>query len=249
MSMPRLRWQDCDPVFEAIAREGLVPILVGGQAVNLWLDYYARVGGPVALGAPVASKDIDVLGDLPMAQRCAAVLGGRCTPINSQKLAVPMVAILRIGPEEGGVRVDFQMGSDPNDKAELEAAAIPLPTPWGTVSVMHPLHLLKSRTFNVLDAWHEGKRKYDNPHGLRQLQSAMDVFRCYVRELVSRGDTRRVLNNFEDLFRFADGDFGTRLWARKKIDLFRCIEALAGLPDGFYEKRFPQMWKRMILRR
>lgn len=233
-----------------MAREHLTPVLVGGQAVNLWVEYYARTSARADwLGAPVASKDIDVVGDLAMAERCATVLGGRCTPIDSQKHAVPMVATLRIGPENEGVQLDFQQRSDPNDNKELEDAAVPLRTIWGSVLVMHPLHLLKSRTFNVLEVWRGGKRKYDNPHGLRQLQSAMDVFRCFVRESLAAGRVRPVLNNYGDLFRFANGDLGTRLWDGKKIDLFRCIEPLTGLPEKFYAKRFPQMWETMVLRR
>lgn len=247
MNRPRLRWQDCDPVFKAIAKAGIDPgpILVGGQALNLWLEYYAREGGPVVLGAPVASKDIDVLGDLAMAERCALTLGGRCTPINPLKHAVPMVAIVHVED----VRIDFQIDSEPNTKAEIEGAAIPLPTPWGAVTVMHPLHLLLSRAYNVSEIWLNGKRKYDNPYGLRQLQGAMDVFRCFARELTRRGDGRKMPRSYEALFAYANSDRGERLWSRKGIDLFRCIEPLTDLPEGFHQERFPRMWETMILRR
>lgn len=237
-----LTWRECDDIFADLYAAGLEPIVVGGQAVNLWIDYYSKEGA--CLAVPIASKDIDVVGDVELAAECALALKARCRRVNRVREAVPINAIVFVGDEKDGLKIDFQDGSDPNPPKEIEVHAVPLPTEWGKVRVMHPLHCVKSRIYNVLEIRHKGKLKYDNTHGRAQMHAAMRVFRHFTEELVAIDDgPRKVLKLYEDLFKFAKGPLGTKLWDSKRIDVFDCIQPLTTLPKEFQETRYPQMRK------
>ena len=235
-------WEDCDPVFRQLFLQGLRPIVVGGQAVNLWVDHYSRSYSEFS--APVASKDIDVIGDLALAQRCAQVLKGCCKAVDRTKSAVTMSAVVMLGEDENALRIDFQDGSAPNDLDEIERDAIPLPTQWGEVKVMHPLHCLKTRVFNVLEIWHKSEKKYDNARGLAQLRASIDVVRYFARDrLQAPGGTRKVLNLYEEIFKFSRSSLGEKLWQAKQIDVFSCVEPHDALPERFRIVRYAQMQK------
>lgn len=236
-------WNDCETVFRELHAQGIDPIVVGGQAVNLWLDYY---GADIqALAAPVASKDLDVIGDQDLAQRCSDVLHARYIPINRTKSAVPMNAIVSLGDDEHALKIDFQDGSEPNTIDELQAAAVRLPTAWGTVCVMHPLHCLKTRVHNVLEIWHKGEKKYANDHGRAQMRAAMVIFRHFAQELAGKdGGPRKVIKNYESLFEFALEGAGEKLWFKERVNLIDCIEPHQELPEMFRTVRYPQMCAR-----
>jgi hypothetical protein len=107
---------------------------------------------------------------------------------------------------------------------------------------MHPLHCLKTRVYNVLEIWHDGKRKYANDHGRAQMHAATVIFRRFARELaVQEEGPRKVLKIYESLFEFALDSTGKKLWAQERVNLIDCIEPLQELPEMFRTVRHPQM--------
>ncbi|MHB8878784.1 MAG: hypothetical protein ACYC8T_34215 [Myxococcaceae bacterium] len=52
-------------------------VLVGGQAVNFWADYYAKTDPVLAGRQPFTSKDIDFRGNQKAVESCAERLGRR----------------------------------------------------------------------------------------------------------------------------------------------------------------------------
>jgi hypothetical protein len=70
MGAPRLRtYREIAECLARIGGEELV--LVGGQAVGFWVDRYFDLIPELAVGAPYASKDIDVRGDRRTVEACA----------------------------------------------------------------------------------------------------------------------------------------------------------------------------------
>jgi hypothetical protein len=233
-------WSDCDPIFRRLYEEELRPIIVGGQAVNLWVDYYHPSLG--AGRAPIASKDIDVLSEGDLAQRCARALNARYRPVNRSREATPMSAIVVLGENDDALRIDFLDCSEPNPVEHLLRDAVRLPTAWGEVSVMHPLHCMKSRIYNVMEIWQGGVKKYDTVHGLAQMKAAMDVVKLFARErLNAEGGVRKVLKIYEEIFEFGLSPLGQKLWDAKGVDVMSCVEPLPELPTEFLSKRYPQM--------
>ncbi len=217
-------------------------MIVGGQAVNLWAAYFSA---KLTYYGMVASKDLDALGNYSLAADCANAIPGAILREVSALRAVPMSAIVEV-PIEGDrmLRIDFQRDSAPISGDEIERTAVEIPVGSGQkVRVMHPRHCLMSRTYNVVEIWVKDKKKYDNPIGLRQLQTAMAIFRLFMRELLANAadGPKQVQANYESLFQFLTKEHGKRLWETKKIDLFSCIEPLDGLHEKFLERRYPKM--------
>lgn len=235
-----LRWSECESLFKKLHARNLHPVLVGGQAVNFWADYLSAAGP--GFGAPIASKDIDVLGGADLAEECANALEGRCKRINGREAAVNFTAVLMADVAGGSAQIDFQNGSEPNSAEELERDALEIQLAWGAVRVMHPLHCLRSRVHNVLKIYcPDGRKKYDNPHGLKQLLTSIDVMGAFSRYLLGKRDPRVVLRNYEEVFKFARSKLGTGIWESKHINVFSCVVPWIGLPEKFYEKRYPEM--------
>lgn len=235
--MSELDWERIDAHLRTLSEAGLHPVVVGGQALNAWSDYFSARGRNVD---PIASKDIDLVGSTSDARKAAQVLGIRFTAISARKAAVRLNAVLL--SEDKSLRIDFMPGSAPNADAEIQEAAVPLPTKWGSVRVMHPLHCLRSRVYNVLEAHIGGEKKYDNERGLAQMRASREILELFLHELVAteRGP-RKVLKIQEALFEFALSDLGVRIWHAKTFDVFTPARPLPELGEAFAQKRYPQM--------
>lgn len=169
-----LSWLDCDESVRQIRQAGIDPVVVGGQALNAWIDYFGE--SFASRLRAVTSKDLDLVGSADDARIAARALGLQFKPVNARKAAIRLNAVLL--SEDNSLRIDFLPGSPPNTDSEVQEAAVSLPTNWGSVRVMHPLHCLRSRVYNVLEARIDGEKKYDNERGLAQML-------CFARDFGS----------------------------------------------------------------
>lgn len=232
-----LDWQRVDDYLKTLCEAGLHPVVVGGQALNAWSDYFTARGRNVD---PIASKDLDLVGSTGDARKAASALGLSFKPIDARKAAVRLNAVLL--SEDKSLRIDFMPGSEPNADAEIQEAAVPLPTKWGSVRVMHPLHCLRSRVYNVLEAHIGGEKKYDNERGLAQMQVSREILELFLQELVAtKLGPRKVLKIQEALFQFALSNLGLRIWHAKTFDVFTPAQPRPELGEAFAQKRYPQM--------
>ena len=93
-------------LFQAIDREDLDLILVGGQAINIWASYYASQAPKLKEYLPFSSADLDFYGGKIEAIACQKILGGTIN-LNQDFEPSPNTGVLIVPTELQPLRVDF----------------------------------------------------------------------------------------------------------------------------------------------
>lgn len=215
-------------------------VLVGGQAVNLWVEQYLPRSSWLTEKAPFTSKDIDFCGSARLAMACATALGGRCTVPRLDDMT-PCTGVVEYTDQFARVRtLDFLGAPFGLDAREVHDMAIvhEQETPKGVLElrVLHPVHMLESRASNVARL-----PGYRSPHGLKQLRASVECAREFLRDLLNDGRARDVLRLNERIFRFALRDSGMGVWVSDGVSVFDAVLRDPRLPEAFERVRVPQM--------
>ncbi|HEU4729666.1 MAG TPA: hypothetical protein VFT22_17345 [Kofleriaceae bacterium] len=131
-------------------------VLVGGQAVNFWANFYEDRAPELAVHAPYTSKDIDFLGSREAVRECAKRLGGKAKVATLDDMNTPSTGLVVFVDENHHTRqIDFLGSVAGVDGAEVvdTAASATISdadgTPIASFLVMNPLLSLRSRVHNV----------------------------------------------------------------------------------------------------
>ncbi|HVZ36227.1 MAG TPA: hypothetical protein VG963_27555 [Polyangiaceae bacterium] len=223
-------------------------VLVGGQAVNFWVQTYLSRSHALLAEVPFTSKDVDFCGSARAAQLCARALGGTC---NVPRLddVTPCTGIVQyVDQFSRRLTLDFLGAPFGLDSREVSEMAITFEeqTARGPLElkVMHPVHVLESRASNV-----NGLPGYRSPNGLKQLRAAVVCAQEFARDLLDDGRIRDVLRLNERVFRFATRQHGIGVWLRDGISVFDAVLRDPRLPTAFETVRYPQMLRELEQRR
>ncbi|MCA9675609.1 MAG: hypothetical protein KC464_11280 [Myxococcales bacterium] len=215
-------------------------VLVGGQALNFWANYYEARVAELAAGAPYMSKDIDFLGSHDAVSECARRLGGKAKLTTLDDMNTPNTGIVMFLDDDGHLRqIDFlgSLAGIPETYYESLDANI-LDANDATVAilrVMDPISCLKSRAHNV--AYLPG---YQTEHALNQLRAAILCAREFGRDLLAE-DPFEALKCNEHVFGIARYGAGPFVYVRYGIDVLGAVVDDAGMPDAFYTERLPRV--------
>lgn len=202
-------------------------ILVGGNAVVFWSQYYQTGHSTESL-----TTDIDFFGtksdlletseglDLPHEDFFPDM--GDPTP-NSGKMVIHDDGNL------GVVEVDFLRCVTGLGNSEISKRAVEVSVGGMTMRVLHPLHCLESKLANLLN--HPSKR---DAFGLEQARIAVDVVRKYLETL--NGDERRFINESKNVFEISRSEAGIYSKVEFGIDSFSSIPDSFELFDSSLEK-------------
>jgi len=226
-------------------------VLVGGQALNFWADYYLPNVKELAAGWPYTSKDIDFCGTRHAVVDCAKRLGGRAV-LPDDFDGVNAGAVLYLDSADGEQRrIDFITAPYGLSAEDVQQTAIPVDVtdehgqPTGvTFTVMNPERCMESRVANVIGL---GAR---SDHSMKQLRASVFCAREFLRELLAAGHHRAVLNLNERIFEFCLNNLHGRVAAAQTgIDPFDAVLCSPELPEKFNAIRCPQMQRRLSERR
>lgn len=224
-------------------------ILVGGQAVSIWMRMLQPLSSELSETEPVTSKDIDFEGGVQAVRRAGELLSGR-VKIATIDDHTPNTGLVMFVDSTGVDReidfIDAPLGLDHRDVRdtavqlmlpdEKRDATIPL---W----VMHPERCMESRVVNAIDL------RKTQPLALRQLRASVTCARLWSQVILDNEDVpedervRAVLRLNERIFkkcirdkRFRDVvlDHGVNPFDAILVDDPR-------LPDQLRERRYPQM--------
>ncbi len=222
------------------ASESLV--LVGGQALKVWVDRYEVV---LPERFAFVSSDVDFLAEsaasVDAVRGLARALGGRAIfPKRRGALTALVGQAVKVLDDDEVFNVDVLhriFGADDG----VRARAVELRLPEATFRVMHPLDVLKSRLDNLY-----GLPEKQNDLGKAQLRAAIEMVRGFQRDAIAtvtaargrRPVTLRFASFIEGL---ATGDAGKKVAARHEIHVADAIEPSAVPNREFRERKLPRL--------
>jgi hypothetical protein len=222
---PHLTAEEVELVLERLTPLKDQLVLIGGQALNLWVEHYSATP-ELADIYPTTSKDLDFCGGQEIIQRSADLLGGwaelysvaqRTTGAGRVICSTGTIDFLR---EPLGVPVE-----------QLQRRAVVLEA----VRVMHPLDVLRSRAANV------ARIPRDDDHSLNQLRAAVLVAREHTRALLAAGGPRPAQGANEEIATVAMSDDGLSVWRKHSVDVFLGVLVDETLGEAHLTKRIPQL--------
>jgi hypothetical protein len=237
---------DLSPVLGVIGK--LDCVVIGGQAVNIWCEYYAR-GDYVPAAQwdelkPFTSLDLDVLGSSVEAEEAGAELHASRVEIADPfaKSDSPICGFVEaaVGGRELGIHFLHRIAGVGRD--EVERTAVSIEAGGSNVRVMHPLLCLEGRVEMLLRRIGEAGHQ-DQLH----LRRGILVVRALLAEQLAREGAKRFLSGVERVFRLARSYDGLLLAQKCGVKLEEAIPievARAHSDEGlarFCDKRWPQM--------
>jgi hypothetical protein len=165
--------------FAEVLNSSEKPILVGGQAVNLWAEHYASAVPELDPLRPFMSKDADIFGDRAMAERIAAATNWKLTCYNEPRtIAIAMLTKeLSNKPPLLVEVINSVNGLRPRDLSDPDLLEL---RPGQFYRVLSPVMLLKAKLANVAQI--DQARRQD----VRHVKMLVPCVREYLREAHSR---------------------------------------------------------------
>ncbi len=202
-------------------------ILVGGQSLTTWVEYY-KIQLP-AFDGPYLTADADFLGTKAEAEVIARYLNGR-VQVPGMDDHVPNSAVIEFtGKDLLKLQIDMLTGVLGVPEADVKRLATPVQlNDWKTIHVLHPLLVLKSRCENLMQL--AAKR---TGNGLTQAKVACAVVTRYLEQcLADPGRQRESLKAARKIVELALSEAGIYVWKEWGIDVMGTIDP-ARMPGQF----------------
>lgn len=211
-------------------------VLIGGQAVAFWRDYYG-----IESRLPALTDDIDYLGTRAEAKRVSA----RLKIPHSLKIATfddhtPNSAVFQVElagyPEP--VLIDYLANVLGVESKAIEQSAVIAEFEGEELRVIHPIQLLQTKIWNL---YRLAEKR--TPEGVEQARLAIEIVSAFIAE--AKLSQRDLLNAIEAIGKFAATAPARSVADTYKLDCLRAIPdaVLKGktLPEEFHNKRWPQI--------
>ena len=240
------RINDIAKVLESIQDDNDA-VLIGGQALNLWAEYYAQQDPSLNTHSPFFSHDIDFLGDKGMAAAMHKIWKGEIR-VPDMDTHTPMSANLRFNLEDGRpINIDFleiMIGVD-NYNIRKDAQRTRNPNTQKSVLVLHPAHCLASRIYNTYGILN---RRSGQPDGRSadRTRLAVKVLNHALTELFRNQDReshRQAYGFIEYTASLAVEDPAKRAYHLDDIDVLDAIptDPNLGMTEDFLNERYPRI--------
>lgn len=226
-------------------------VLVGGQALAFWVDWYGLSHEQPSL--PAISNDVDFLSpsaaDKASVQRLAGAIDGK--PVYPHEKALTSLvgqAVVDVSAEEYvNVDVIFKVIGIKGETVRQRAVKITPGRARPPFLVMHPLDVLRSRLANLYKLPDK-----QNDKGRMQLALAIGVGRAFLRNEAGRADATETATGRGPLQAFLSAiekmaveDAGRKVTERHGLHVADAIDPHL-IPAGpFWTKRWPGLRKLM----
>ncbi|MBK6728093.1 MAG: hypothetical protein IPG63_12670 [Xanthomonadales bacterium] len=225
-------------------------ILVGGQALAMWADYYG-VAPPSALAAGLTS-DLDFLGTRFDARRSLSRLvntldaapGYREATLSDATTNSARIWIHGFHDRRDPIGIDYLnalIGYSREDEDKLRSNAVEMTVGDITLKLMHPIDCLLSRARNV-----ERLPEKRGSASIAQCRLAIEVVKAYLSEVCQGGAGTRLreqLKAAERIATLARSDAGIYLKTEFDVDVLDAVPIERIESREFREIRWPQVRK------
>jgi hypothetical protein len=206
-------------LFQAIDREELDLILVGGQAINIWATYYAHRVPALIDYLPFSSIDLDFYGGKVEAIACQEILGGTLN-LNRDFEPSPNTGVLVVPTETQPLRVDFLGSVFGVGDIELSQSAIffegQQQLAGVRVKILNPMLCLEGKLKATIGLPQEGRQD------LKHLRMSLLFVKEYIKDTIER-DVRQGLKLIERVAFNIWSDAGLSVWHRYGIEINMAI--------------------------
>lgn len=220
-------------------------ILIGGQALNIWAEYYAIKDPEIKALEPFFSGDIDFIGTREDAEHMNRALGGTVR-IPDMDTHTTMTAKINKKTKDGeNLQIDFlqiMIGVESHD-LKRDAVSVKEPNGKRNIKVLHPGHCLSSRVHNTYGIL-ERRRRKDGPHHVERTMLALKIMKRYLQDQFKttiKEKHRLGYKWIEHVTDLATSTAGMKAWELDNIDLIECIPIAADLKlsEKYRTRRYP----------
>lgn len=212
---------DLKKLFHAIhqAHDWTKVILVGGQSLTTWVEYY-KITLPQFDG-PYLTADADFLGTRADAQVVADELGGTAVFAGFDD-HTPEVATVEFKGKDGQpLHIDILLSVIGLSEGDITKLAVPVQlNDWDTIHVMHPVMVLVSRCANL-----ERLPNKRTGNGITQARVACTVVQRYLDECLENPararEALRAADRIAALAKSKEGVFVSQRWG---IDVLATVD-------------------------
>ena len=222
-------------------------VLVGGQALNIWAEYYALEDPDIKALEPFFSADIDFIGTREDAEHVNRSLGGTVV-IPDMDTHTTMTAKINKKTKDGeDLQIDFLQFILGVESHDLKRDAVSVREPNGNrnIKLLHPGHCLSSRVHNTYGLLERRSRK-DGPHHVERTRLALKIMKRYLQDQFKttvKEKHRLGYKWIEHVTDLATSTAGVKAWQLDNIDLVECIPIAADLTlsEQYRTHRYPRL--------
>lgn len=231
---------DLPVFFKALQKSPHPTVLVGGQSLTFWVDFF-KIPVP-KIETPYLTQDIDVLATKHDALIVAKELHGTCK-IADLGDATPNTAIVTYDTPDGRkLFVDFMGMLIGLSNEEIRETAVELDHhEYGLIRILHPTLVLKSRVVNL----HRLPQKR-LANGVEQARLAVPVVRAFLEYYVRNGlagtnPDKYLIDRIIWLHDLALTDAGKFVYAEWGIDVMQAAPMDSVQNQDFHTQHKPRM--------
>jgi hypothetical protein len=229
-------------------------VLVGGQALAVWADWY-EIDRSDSILLPAVSMDADFLGRKPALYSILnAINNSRLTFENNGKVITALVGEVTIplpGNNDEVAKVDVIHRVVGIDAEKVRERAVAVKIGEATVNVMHPLDVLQSRVENLKQI--ADKR---TPEGVEQARLAFQVANRFIEGLAKEDARRsdgaqqqksapRATQAVEHVVKIATSAAGRFAVKEFGLDFLEALPGETIINPAFRLKRWPQILEQL----
>ncbi len=239
---------DLPKFFHALQKAAQPAILVGGQSLTFWVDFF-NIPVPKS-NTPYLTQDADVLATKHDARIFATELHGTLN-IPKPDNHTPNTAIVTYKTPDGRTLfVDFMGTLIGLTNEEIRKTAVEFEHPeYGFIHILHPTLVLKSRIVNL----HRLQSKRDT-NGIEQARLAVSVAKAFFENYISLGlaganPDRYLVDRVKWLGKLALSDAGIYVFAQWGIDVMEAAPRNLITNKKFHAEHWPRLDSRIRAKR